>query len=128
MNLQVSSPAPHGVGVDLAHVPASVLLLHISNVQLPLLVFPVGERHPLVPRDDAVVDGQDGLGVHPHPGDLVGPEVGDVTGEDGLPAGHHRLVVHAVREVRGAWLGWQSWGEETISVIIFLRSGQCFSQ
>ena len=70
LHLQVSSPAPHRVSVDLTHVPASVLLLHVSNVQLPLLVFPVGERHPLVPGDDAVVDGQDGLGVHPHPGDL----------------------------------------------------------
>ena len=108
LHLQVSSPAPHGVSVDLTHVPASVLLLHVSNVQLPLLVFPVGERHPLVPGDDAVVDGQDGLGVHPHPGNLVGPEVGDVTGEDGLPAGHHGLVLHAVREVRRSGLSWQS--------------------
>ena len=70
LDLQVSSPAPHGVGIDLTHVPASVLLLHVSNVQLPLFVLPVGERHPLVPGDDAVVDGQDGLGVHPHPGNL----------------------------------------------------------
>ena len=108
MNLQVAPPASHGVGVDLTHVPASVLLLHVSNVELPLLVLPVGERHPLVPGDDAVVDGQDGLGVHPHPGNLVGPEVGDVTGEDGLPAGHHGLVLHAVREVRGVALRWQS--------------------
>ena len=108
LHLQVSSPAPHGVRVDLAHVPAAVLLLHISNVQLPLLVFPVGEGHPLVPGDDAVVDGQDGLSVHPHPGNLVGPQVGDVTGEDGLPAGHHGLVLHAVREVGRAGLGWES--------------------
>ena len=70
MHLQVSSPAPHGVRVDLAHVPASVLLLHISNMKLPLLVLSVRERHSLVPGDDAVVDGEDGLGVHPDPGNL----------------------------------------------------------
>ena len=70
MHLQVSSPAPHRVGVDLAHVVTAVNLLGVGDVELPLLVFPVGERHPLVPGDDAVVDGQDGLGVHPHPGNL----------------------------------------------------------
>ena len=108
MHLQVSPPTPHRVSVDLTHVVTSVNLLGVGDVKLPLLVFPVGERHPLVPGDDAVVDGQDGLGVHPHPGNLVGPEVGDVTGEDGLPAGHHGLVLHAVREVRGVALRWQS--------------------
>ena len=108
MHLQVSPPTSHRVSVDLTHVVTSVNLLGVRDVKLPLLVFPVGERHPLVPGDDAVVDGQDGLGVHPHPGNLVGPEVGDVTGEDGLPAGHHGLVLHAVREVRGVALRWQS--------------------
>ena len=39
-------------------------------MKLPLLVLPVGQGHPLVPGDDAVVDGHDGLGVHPHPGNL----------------------------------------------------------
>ena len=55
----------------LTHVPAAVHLLHVSDVELPLLVFPVGEGDPLVAGDDAVVDGKDGLGVHPDPGDLV---------------------------------------------------------
>ena len=70
MHLQVSPPTPHRAGVDLTHVVTSVNLLGVGDVKLPLLVFPVGERHPLVPGDDAVVDGQDGLGVHPHPGNL----------------------------------------------------------
>ena len=70
MHLQVSSPAPHGVRVDLAHVPAPVNLLGVGDVQLPLLVLSVRERHSLVPGDDAVVDGEDGLGVHPDPGNL----------------------------------------------------------
>ena len=39
-------------------------------MELPLLVFPVGEGDPLVAGDDAVVDGEDGLGVHPDPGHL----------------------------------------------------------
>ena len=71
LHLQVSSPAPHGVSVDLTHVVTSVSLLGVGDVQLPLLVFPVGEGDPLVAGDDAVVDGEDGLGVHPDPGHLV---------------------------------------------------------
>ena len=70
LNLEVASLAPHGVGVDLAHVPASVHLLDIGDVKLPLLVLSVGQGHSLVPRDDAVVDRHDGLGVHSHPGNL----------------------------------------------------------
>ena len=70
LDLEVGPPAPHGVGVDLAHVPAPVHLLHVGDVQLPLLVLAVAQRHALVPRDDAVVDGHDGLGVHPHPRNL----------------------------------------------------------
>ena len=100
LDLEIPSPAPHGVCVDLAHVPASVLFLHVRNVELPLLVLPVRERHSLVPGDDAVVDGEYGLGVHPHPGHLVGAEVGHVAREHGLPPGHHRFVVHVVRELR----------------------------
>ena len=68
--LYVPPLAPHGVRIDLAHVPPTVNLLHIGDVELPLLVLPVGEGDPLVPGDDAVVDGQDGLRVHPHPGYL----------------------------------------------------------
>ena len=70
LDLQVSSLTSHGVSVDLTHVPASVNLLDVGDVKLPLLVLPVGEGHPLVPGDDAVVNGHDGLGVHPHPGNL----------------------------------------------------------
>ena len=70
LDLQVSSLTSHGVSVDLTHVPASVNLLDIGDVELPLLVLTVGEGHPLVPGDDAVVNGHDGLGVHPYPGNL----------------------------------------------------------
>ena len=37
------------------------------------------------PGDDGVVYGEYGLGVHPHPGHLVGAQVRDMAGEDGLP-------------------------------------------
>ena len=70
LDLEVSPLAPHGVGVDLAHVPAPVHLLHVGDVQLPLLVFPVGEGHALVAGDDAVVDGHNSLSVHSDPGNL----------------------------------------------------------
>ena len=53
LDLEVSPLAPHGVGVDLAHVPAPVHLLHVGDVELPLLVLAVGERHALVAGDDA---------------------------------------------------------------------------
>ena len=70
LNLKVTSFTSHGVRVNLTHVPASVNLLDICDVELPLLVLTVGQGHPLVPGDDAVVDGEDSLGVHPHPSNL----------------------------------------------------------
>ena len=42
--------------------------------------------------------------------DLVGADVGDVAGEDGLPPRHHRLVVHLLCELRDDRLSWQPWG------------------
>ena len=71
MNLQISSFTSHGVRVDLTHVPASVNLLDIGDVKFPLLVLTVGEGDPLVPGDDAVVDGEDSLCVYPHPSNLI---------------------------------------------------------
>ena len=100
MDLEISSPAPHGVCIDLTHVPAPVHFPDVGDVQLPLLVLPVGEGDSLVPGDDAVVDGEDGLSVHSDPSNLVRPEVGDVAGEDRLSPRHHRPVLHAVRELR----------------------------
>ena len=70
LDLEVSPLAPHGVGVNLAHVPAPVHLLHVGDVQLPLLVFPMGEGHALVAGDDAVVNRHDSLSVHSDPGNL----------------------------------------------------------
>jgi hypothetical protein len=37
------------------------------NMKIPLLLCGPGEGEPRVPADHVVVDGQDGLGVHPHP-------------------------------------------------------------
>ena len=71
MDFNISSLAPHRVGIDLAHVPPTVNLLYVGDVQLPFLVLPVGEGNPLVSCDDAVVDGEDSLCVHTHPSNLA---------------------------------------------------------
>ena len=61
---------------------------------------PSANKEYAPPCDYGVVYGEYGLGVHPHPGHLVGAEVGHVAREHGLPPGHHRFVVHVVRELR----------------------------
>lgn len=66
-NLKVALPHPHGVGVDLTHVPAAITLLHVLEVKVPGAVVVVRQRDAGVLRDHVVVDGQDGLGVHAHP-------------------------------------------------------------
>ena len=60
----------HRVGVDLTHVPASVALLGTVQVEVPLVLPRPGQRDPGVPGDDVVVDGENGLSVHPDPGHL----------------------------------------------------------
>lgn len=67
---QVALLTPHGLGVDLTHVPASIRLLHVVQVQSPDLVVVVGEGDPLVSGDDVMVYGQNGLRVNPDPGHL----------------------------------------------------------
>lgn len=62
--------ALHWVGVDLAHVAASVLLLHAPDVQVPGAEVVVRNGHAGVVCDDVVVNGLDGLGVRLHPADL----------------------------------------------------------
>ena len=69
-NLDVAGPVDHRVRVDLTHVPPAVTLLGTVEVEVPLVLPGPGERYPGVPGDDVVVDGQDGLSVHPHPGNL----------------------------------------------------------
>ena len=43
--------------------------------------------------------------------DLVGADVGDVAGEDGLPPRHHGLVVHLLSELGNNRLRWQPWSD-----------------
>ncbi len=66
-DLQEDLLTAHGICVDLAHVPASVVLVDLVDVQSPDLLVVVRQRHALVARDDVVVDGEDGLRVHAHP-------------------------------------------------------------
>ena len=70
-NLHVARPVNHRVGVDLTHVPAPVALLGTVQVEVPLVLPRPGQRDPGVPGDDVVVDGENGLSVHPDPGHLV---------------------------------------------------------
>lgn len=69
-DLQVSLSASHGIGVDLAHVPSSVDLLHILNVKVPSAV--IGERkaYTWILGDDVVVYRQYRLGVDAYPRNL----------------------------------------------------------
>ena len=51
----------HGVGVELTHVRALILGLHVGNVQLPHGRCKVLHGHARVVRYDVGVDGLDGL-------------------------------------------------------------------
>ena len=68
-------PVPHGVGVDLTHVPAPVTLLDAVEVEVPLVLAGPGERDPGVAGDHVVVDGEDGLGIHSNPSNLRQPSI-----------------------------------------------------
>lgn len=57
-------------GVDLAHVPALVLLLHVVDVQKPRPVLVVRHRDARIPGDDVVVHSQDGRLLEVHPRNL----------------------------------------------------------
>ena len=60
----------HWVSVYLTHVPAPVALLDAVEVEIPLVLPGPGQGDPGVAGDHVVVDGEDGLGVHPDPGNL----------------------------------------------------------
>ena len=62
--------ADHGLGVDLTHVVARVIPLHVPDVELPRVDPIVGDGHPGVVGHHVVVDGQDGLAVRSQPCNL----------------------------------------------------------
>lgn len=70
VDLDASHLVLHDGRVDLTHVAAAVALLHLADVQVPSAVLVVGERDPGVVGHDAVLQGQDGLGVDLQPPDL----------------------------------------------------------
>ena len=49
--------------------------------------------------------------------DLVGTNVGDVAGEDGLPPRHHCLVVHLLSELGNNRLRWQPWSVNNVKTV-----------
>lgn len=65
--MQVPLPAAHRVRVHLTHVPASILLVHVPDVQKPRTVIIVGQRHSGILGDDVMMNGQNGLSVHSNP-------------------------------------------------------------
>lgn len=69
-HLQVSFLAGHGLRVDLAHVPTSVGLLHITDVQEPRTMVVVSQCYPGVFRHHPVVYRKYGLGANTNPSDL----------------------------------------------------------
>ena len=66
-DVQVSNLALHGVCVNLAHVPTPVCFTNVADVEVPCLVFAVGDADAMVLGDDMYVDGQYRLGVDPQP-------------------------------------------------------------
>lgn len=55
-DLQVSLPTAHGICVDLTHVPASVSLVYVLDMQVPGAVVIVRQRDARVLRDHVVMD------------------------------------------------------------------------
>ena len=64
-HLQHPDLADHGLRVDLTHVVAAVVALHVLDVQLPGVVAVVGDGHAGVVGHHVVVDREDRLAVRP---------------------------------------------------------------
>ena len=62
--------ADHGLSVDLAHVVARVIPLHVPDVQLPGVDPVMRHGHPGVVGHHVVVDSQDSLAVRSQPCNL----------------------------------------------------------
>lgn len=60
----------HRHRVDLAHVAAPIALLDIPNVKDKVAIVAVAQRNPVIPRDDMVMNGQNGFGLHFDPSSL----------------------------------------------------------
>ena len=69
-DLEVTFSGSHGIGVHLTHVPASIRLLHLPDVQIPATVIIVCQYDAWVLSDDIVVDAENRLSINAHPRDL----------------------------------------------------------
>lgn len=72
-NLQISFPRSHGISVHLTHVPPSIRLLDLPDVQVPASVVVVSQYDARVLGDNIVMNAEDGLRVYAHPRDLRAP-------------------------------------------------------
>lgn len=68
--VQESDLALHRIRVYLAHVPATVGLANLFDVQVPRTVVAVTDPDSVVLRNHVAVDGEDGLRVYSKPCDL----------------------------------------------------------
>ena len=71
LTCHVTDLVSHRVGVDLAHVGATVGLSHVPQGQRPRVVVAVCHRQTVEVGDDRVVDRQDRLTVGFNPGHLA---------------------------------------------------------
>lgn len=83
-DLKITRSVSHRVGVDLTHVPAAIHLLDVADVEVPGPVVVVGEGHPRVLGDDVMVDREDCLSVHPHPGHLKSNNVLSISADTAI--------------------------------------------
>lgn len=66
-NIQVANLVAHWLRVDLTHVPPSVLLVDVVNVEGPGRLIVLDDGEPGDPRHDRLVDRQQHLAVHVEP-------------------------------------------------------------
>lgn len=69
-NLQISLPRPHGIGINLAHVPSSIWLFDLPDVQVPAAMVVVSQHNSRILSDDIVMNAEDRLCVNSYPRDL----------------------------------------------------------
>lgn len=57
----------HGIRVDLAHVPSSISLSHVTYVQIPRPVLAMCHSYPVILSNNVTMNCQDCLCIHPQP-------------------------------------------------------------
>ena len=98
-NMQVAQPGLGPGSVDLAHVLALVRPLHVPDVEVPHAVTVVAHPDPGVPRDNVVLDREDGRPVVVDPGHLVRAQPHHGAGQHHVSTLRNRHVLHSSDEI-----------------------------